>query len=268
MSCPSSVIDALTARPYVHRQFCEVLYRDGLRWVTRVMTTSTREPPGEELVVAVIGKLFEKKLEPPADMDHPAAWLARVIVHLTIDQFRPGQAQKRGGGETMDEFDESRPTASSVEIHTSSVEQGIDEMRAKDAMTRNAIEGKIAARPRLGLLSFYLARHIQKRHVDEAKKQVDRSKKELNGGLLRTAEETWIRLREGIMAPFPKGVADDDRGRLELAFILRSTHSGPASHWATLDRAAVMKARDLVRKWAGRGRTELARLMKAEGVAS
>lgn len=235
----------------------------------RLVSSATRARPDllEDLTAEVSRRLIEKDLERsrPAQLDCPAAWFARVIINEAHDALRQTLAQKRGGGAAHDNLEESG--AMELRAATAPVDpaEHIDTKRQWSQIAHIAMNGDIPGRPRLGFLAFFLARHIARRHVEEAKAQVDRSREGVDGGLLRSVDETWGMLCDGLMRRHPEGVDGDDEGHLELAFVLRSTHPGPAAEWGRSDRQVVAKARDLVRKWAARGRDQVKALALADG---
>lgn len=269
MNCPPSVEAALKAHPFDQRRLLEVLCRDGLSWLTRIVffATKQRAELREEVTLEVFRRLGSKTLA-PRDLDCPGAWLARVISRDAIDVLRQMSAKKRGGGTTQEPFQESSTVDQHQATHPN-LETKIDDERALTRIARIAIdlERPIAGRQRLGFLAFHFARCISQGHVVAAKNDVDRARGQLEGGLLRDADDTWTRLKDGLMRSFPMGVADLDDGHLELAFVLRSTHPGPVSTWAMSDKKSVANARDLVRKWAERGREQVKTLALAQGLS-
>lgn len=266
MDCPPSVVAALSATPFDARKLVELLFSEGLRWVNGIVyrVSKARGPAFEDLVCEVFKGLLESQPK-PQDLHCPEAWLACVIANEARDASRRERAKKRGGGAEMETIQETAKVEPHLQQQPDDVDSNIDAERALNELGRLAVDGPIAGRPRLAYLGFHMARSIARRHVDEAHAQPDRSKKELEGGLLRPPAETWTRLRDGVTLPFPEGVIRHDRGRLELAFVLRSTHPGPAAAWAQADKEAVGRARDLVRKWASRGRAQVRALCRAQG---
>ncbi|HRE89291.1 MAG TPA: hypothetical protein PK095_09135 [Myxococcota bacterium] len=239
--------------------------RDGLRWVTTLVAKVSRaqRPDLEGLTSDVLANLYEKKLA-PEDLHCPAGWLASIIANEVRTLGREKAAKKRGGDAVHVSPDDSAPFDLPQPDSTDPV-QRIEQRRQWTRLAHIALDGPIPGRPRLGFLAFFLARHIARRHIEEAKTQVDRSKEGVDGGLLRSADETWGMLCDGLMRRHPEGVDGDDEGHLELAFVLRSTHPGPAAEWGRSDRQVVAKARDLVRKWAARGRDQVKALALADG---
>lgn len=268
MDCPQSVEAALSARPFDHRSFFEALHqRDGLKWVSGIVrkVSRLREAALEHLTADVLSQLYEKRLA-PEELHCPAGWLARIIRNEASSLLRSPRAAKRGGGARHESLDDSA-TLDPRQQETIDLDKQIDQRRQWTALAHIALEGSVPGRPRLGYLAFFLARHIARRHVDEAKHQVDRSKRDVDGGLLRSSEETWTRLHDGLMRTFPEGVDGDEDGHLELAFVLRSTHPGPAAEWGRTDKQVIAKARDLVRKWAARGREQVRALALEQGMS-
>lgn len=244
-----------------------MLVKDGLEWVSKIVWKVSRltKPALQDLTADVLSELYEKKLT-PEELHCPAGWLARIIANEALSLQRSRRAAKRGGGAQHESLDDTATFDPRQREHID-LDRQIDHRRQWTALAHIALEGAIPGRPRLGYLAFFLARHIARRHIDEAKDQVDRSKKDVDGGLLRSSEETWTRLHDGLMRTYPEGVDGDDGGHLELAFVLRSTHPGPASEWGRTDKQVVAKARDLVRKWAARGREQVKALALEQGMS-
>lgn len=270
MDCPASVQAALDARPFDHRKLLEALSRHGVGWVTRIVTFATKQAGDdrEDLVLEVFKRLGSKTLD-PSGLDCPPAWLARVIANDARDALRTMKAKKRGGDAIQETYEESS-TVDLRQAVRSNPEAKIDAGRTLSKLARVAVdlEAPIAARPRLGFLAYFMAQLIVKPHIDSAATQPDRSRRDLEGGLLRTADETWGLLAHGLLRSWPMGVHDDELGKLELAFVLRSTHAGPANDWARVDGKVTAKACDLVRKWAGRGREQVIEAAGAAGLVS
>lgn len=263
-------IEILLARPFDGERVGSILFNPTsparaqlLGWIGRLYQTGLSSHVSIEDFVArilqgIYAKLKRQRLGAAEDLEKPRAYFIQVLRHEALTYIRELNAKKRGGDAEVKSLDDSSSgkveltTDRSIRQRESELIATIDAKREAANLLHVALTASVPARPRLAFLAWHCIHAIRREHVTAAVAQVNQAAADLEGGLLRSEDETWsklVALRERLR---DTGVADDDDARSELAFILRSRHPGPPKTWALEHPKERATAMDTVRVWQGR----------------
>jgi len=184
-------------------------------------------------------------------------WLATVIDRLAIDQLRRA---KRVLADT-DAFDERCPPASSVSAlsaNSDPVPAGPDDRleRARAIFDHDAFPPNY----RLALFAWLLLSALERRHLEAAATQVNRSRTGKTTGLVRAVPDAW-RLVVPLASEWPNGIAGRGAEQERFAWIVRSDLGDFEAFQR--DTATAKAARELIGQWYRRGRRDLEERIKA-----
>jgi DNA-directed RNA polymerase specialized sigma24 family protein len=209
------------------------------RYARRFDVSAAEEIVNDALVRTVTKAESHRGLSRPRDCatQSPSFWLIRVLKNHITDRHR---AQRRqGDAQVLVDPEDLVDPAANAEQRTQA------EANYRRLLARlEQVEGPPTRL--LAALCLYAPQAVGPDHVNAAAA----ARSGASEGLARPADVTWT-LLQAWLADYAD-VSERNDARLELAWILRSNHPGPATAWKVEDPVAADRALDLVRKWAAR----------------
>lgn len=249
------------ARPLDRDALATAMFLTHFAWLSRVGARYLGMPVDAEQVRDVLVDLFVKldqgKRPLPETHVQPGARLMVTLHNLAKDHLRSRRAQKRGGG--IEHADLESPGAVATLGTFQDPDAAIRSRELNEELEAALAQAQVLPRYRVAFRGWH-APPVSVDELEAAHGQTKRSAEGRTDGLARAVGPTHELLR-ALFSIFPLGVSDNDEGRTELAFILRSDHPGPWQAWSASLPRERRTAMDTVRKWVERARERLQALL-------
>lgn len=235
------------------------------KYASRLVALASRRAPRErasrdDFANEVVGELAFKVMrglglarpEPiPSDL---WPWLVTVIDRLAIDLLRKASRASQDPTLTQNPVAPTKESASS-QVSDSEV-RGDLLSRARAIFEHDSFPSSY----RLALFAWLLLSALERRHLESAATQVQRSRRGTKTGLVRAVPDAWS-LIVPLASRWPNGIIGRQPEQERFAWIVRSELDDFDAFQR--DQQVAKSARELIGQWYRRGRRDLEKRIKA-----